>query len=52
MDSPETQDEEQTKQKTQHNMCWTPLYVNKTRVLLKTTGGNFRQNEHRSMWKL
>jgi hypothetical protein len=35
----------QTKQTTQHNMCWTQLLatntnnVNKTRALLQTTGG-------------
>ena len=35
MDNPEklatygTQAEEKTEQKIQHNMCWTPLYVNK-----------------------
>ena len=38
------------KAKTQHNMCWTPLYetntdnVNETRVLLKTTGGKDEPN--------
>jgi len=40
MDNPETlatlrtQDtgRRQTKQKTQHNMCWTPLYVNKHKL--------------------
>ena len=40
----------QTKQKTQHNMCWTPLSatntnnVNKTRALLQTTGGKDESN--------
>jgi hypothetical protein len=40
----------QTKQKTQHNMCWTPLFatntnnVNKTRALLQTTGGKDESN--------
>jgi hypothetical protein len=35
MDNPEklatygTHDEKKTKTKTQHNMCWTPLYANK-----------------------
>ena len=35
MDNPEklatygTQDEKNKKIKTQHNMCWTPLYANK-----------------------
>jgi hypothetical protein len=36
-----TQDEE-NQTKTQHDMCWTPLYtnnVNKKRALLKTIGG-------------
>ena len=35
MDNPEkmatqgTQDKDKKKKKTQHNMCWTPLYANK-----------------------
>ena len=41
----------QTKQKTKHNMCWTPLCqkkthtnnVNKTSALLQTTGGKYKQ---------
>ena len=30
------QDEKKTPTKTQHNMCWTPLYANKTCTLLQT----------------
>ena len=48
MDNPETlatldTKRRKTRQKTQHNMCWTPLYakntnnVNNTRVILQTT---------------
>ena len=57
MDNPEkvatlgTQDtrRRQTKQKTQHNICWTPQYahtnnVNRTWVLLQTTGGKDEPN--------
>jgi hypothetical protein len=38
------------KAKTQHNMCWTPLYankekkVNKTGALIQTTGGKNESN--------
>ena len=41
-----TQDEEkQNKNTTQHNMCWTPLYVNKRgNVTMTTTGGKDEPN--------
>ena len=45
----DTQDEE-NKTKTQHNMCWTPLYASKHKqgkqdmTLLQTTGGKDEPN--------